>query len=106
MCRHQGAGGWHHPVHIHLSDYLVIRANRGDDEYNDWDILTQVRFFNDRRLSITCESDDQALVTKVSLLLCAMFRAAESSKAARHLGAPMAVTTSVGLHTDARLAAV
>lgn len=47
MCRHQGAGGWHHPVHIHLSDYIIIRANRGDDEYNDWDILTQVRFFND-----------------------------------------------------------
>lgn len=50
MCRHQGAGGWHHPVHIHLSDYLVIRANRGDDEYNDWDILTQVRLIDDGRL--------------------------------------------------------
>lgn len=40
----QSGGGWHHPVHIHLSDYLVLAGKgRDSDAYVDWDILTQVK---------------------------------------------------------------
>jgi FtsP/CotA-like multicopper oxidase with cupredoxin domain len=39
----QGHGGWRHPIHIHLIDFLVLRRTGGDkDQWNDWDILTQV----------------------------------------------------------------
>lgn len=42
----QGAGGWHHPIHIHLLDYLMLYGTGRDrSEFADWDILTQVRFF-------------------------------------------------------------
>jgi hypothetical protein len=39
----QGAGGWHHPIHIHLLDYLMLYGTGRDrSEFADWDILTQV----------------------------------------------------------------
>lgn len=42
--RVQGAGGWHHPIHIHLLDYLMLAGTGRDrSEFADWDILTQVR---------------------------------------------------------------
>eukprot|EP00611_Tribonema_gayanum_P001801 TRINITY_DN11313_c0_g1_i2.p1 TRINITY_DN11313_c0_g1~~TRINITY_DN11313_c0_g1_i2.p1 ORF type:complete len:754 (-),score=205.37 TRINITY_DN11313_c0_g1_i2:1682-3943(-) len=42
LWRLKGGGGWHHPIHIHLVDFLVVYAvGRSTDQYNDFDILTQ-----------------------------------------------------------------
>lgn len=54
----QSGGGWHHPLHIHLSDYLVLAGKgRDSDAYVDWDILTQVGAGNE----LTADYNDQRL---------------------------------------------
>lgn len=41
----QGFGGWHHPIHVHLVDFLMVHGKgRQGSEFSDWDILTQVSF--------------------------------------------------------------
>ncbi|KAG5178679.1 hypothetical protein JKP88DRAFT_273957 [Tribonema minus] len=37
----KGHGGWHHPVHIHLIDFLIVRGDGRDKEvFEDFDALT------------------------------------------------------------------
>ncbi|KAG5179945.1 hypothetical protein JKP88DRAFT_247177 [Tribonema minus] len=38
----QGGGGWRHPVHVHLVDFLILAGNgrKNNDQWQDWDALT------------------------------------------------------------------